>query len=97
MSVVTYLVISLTHCQILAVTCDNASANDTMVTELEDKTPHFGGQSTRARCFLHVTNLVAKTMVKTFDVLHKSIDKDGSAAEDEEMQQLADSIESENW
>src|SRR5258708_33805696 len=36
----------LTHsCQILSITCDNASANDAMITHLAELLPEFPGQA----------------------------------------------------
>ncbi|PPR06686.1 LOW QUALITY PROTEIN: hypothetical protein CVT26_001472 [Gymnopilus dilepis] len=45
--------------KILSVTCDNASNNDTMVTEMHERITSFN-KVNRTRCFLHVLNLVAK-------------------------------------
>ncbi|KAF8443710.1 hypothetical protein L210DRAFT_3313983, partial [Boletus edulis BED1] len=50
---------------ILSITADNALSNDTMT--LADCLAHFGGETAQTRCFLHVINLVAKTLVKQFD------------------------------
>ncbi|KAG2112249.1 uncharacterized protein F5147DRAFT_527041, partial [Suillus discolor] len=52
---------------ILSVTADNASSNDTLVTELVDLVPHFAGQASHTRCFLHIINLVAKSLLHEFD------------------------------
>jgi hypothetical protein len=54
--------------QILSITADNASSNDTLTTELADLVAHFGGPTSRTRCFLHVINLVAKSLIKQFDL-----------------------------
>ena len=59
---------SLTLIQILGVTADNMSANDTMITEISKLIPEFGGQATRMRCFLHVINLVVKAILREFDI-----------------------------
>ncbi len=55
--------------QILSITCDNASNNDTMVTTLGDSEslPSFSGQENRTHCFAHVLNLIAKSLLKQFD------------------------------
>ncbi|EIW58948.1 uncharacterized protein TRAVEDRAFT_102125, partial [Trametes versicolor FP-101664 SS1] len=53
--------------QILSVTCDNASNNDTMVAHLEAMLEVFGGDYARTRCFLHILNLTAKSLLKQFD------------------------------
>lgn len=49
-------------------TCDNASNNDTMVAHLEAMLEAFGGDYARTRCFLHILNLTAKSLLKQFDV-----------------------------
>ena len=54
--------------QILSVTADNTSSNDTMTDEHASLIAHFGGDLTQTRCLLHVINLVAKTVTKEFDV-----------------------------
>ncbi|KAG2085774.1 uncharacterized protein F5147DRAFT_588788 [Suillus discolor] len=55
----------------LSVTADNASSNDTLVTELVDLVPHFAGETSRTRCFLHIVNLVAKSLLREFDAPKK--------------------------
>ncbi|KAH0835755.1 hypothetical protein J3R83DRAFT_9590 [Lanmaoa asiatica] len=39
-----------------------------MVNTLSDKLPDYGGQVEHARCFLYMTNLVAKSLLHAFDV-----------------------------
>ena len=46
--------------QVLAVTCDNADNNRTMIDEMENLVPGFRGSTARVRCFGHVLNLVVK-------------------------------------
>ncbi|KAG2040739.1 hypothetical protein BDR03DRAFT_806750, partial [Suillus americanus] len=53
--------------QILSVTADNAASNETMVAELAELIPHFSGPTSRTRCFLHIVNLVAKSLIHEFD------------------------------
>ncbi|EIW51900.1 uncharacterized protein TRAVEDRAFT_78597, partial [Trametes versicolor FP-101664 SS1] len=53
--------------QILGVTCDNASNNDVMVDHLNVLLEAFGGSFARTRCFLHILNLTAKSLLKQFD------------------------------
>lgn len=59
----------LTYFQILSVTADNASPNDTMVRVMQRRLrgTSFKGPRTRVRCFAHVLNLVAKTLLVQFD------------------------------
>ncbi|KAG1722531.1 hypothetical protein EDD22DRAFT_760423, partial [Suillus occidentalis] len=59
---------------ILSITCDNASNNDTMVNELSDLLEDFPGETNRTRCFLHIVNLVAKTLIRQFDVPKAKVD-----------------------
>jgi hypothetical protein len=67
--------------KILSVTCDNASNNDTMVEELETRLTKFSTVN-RTRCFAHILNLVAKSLLKQFDV-KPSKKKDNDLSDDE--------------
>lgn len=60
----------LTHqlSQILSITCDNASNNDTMINELARLVDDFPGPANQTRCFLHILNLVVKSILQQFDV-----------------------------
>jgi hypothetical protein len=80
--------------QILCVSCDNASNNETMVDELEVLLPEYS-PSNRVRCFTHVLNLVAKSLLKQFDVVKKSKNDDGLNEEDHKLFTLAESLEEE--
>lgn len=46
--------------QILGIVCDNASNNDTLMTNLEFDLGEHVGPLTRIRCFAHIINLVVK-------------------------------------
>ncbi|PBK68118.1 hypothetical protein ARMSODRAFT_839630, partial [Armillaria solidipes] len=52
---------------ILGLTCDNAVNNDTMVDALATCISSFPGQAHHVRCFAHVVNLVAKSLLKQFE------------------------------
>ena len=67
--------------QILCVTCDNTSNNNVMVNELAKGVSAFGGSATHARCFLHVINLIAKSLTWEFDVKKKNTDQMFKVAE----------------
>src|SRR5712672_2730981 len=54
-------------CQILGVTCDNASPNDVMIDTLAGLVA-FPGAANRTRCFTHILNLVVKVILRPFDV-----------------------------
>lgn len=71
--------------QILSITCDNASNNDTMTAELANLLKKFGGSFARTRCFLHITNLTARSLLNEFDV--KGTD-DLTAVVDEDEREL---------
>ena len=58
----------LTGVQILSITCDNASVNDAMIEKLSKLVPNYLGKETHIHCFLRVLNLVAKAVIKMFDV-----------------------------
>jgi hypothetical protein len=60
--------------QILCVTCDNASNNDKMMEALGDLLLGFI-TSNHTRCFTHILNLVAKLLLKQFDVLNSLMSK----------------------
>src|SRR5208282_5497461 len=49
-------------------TCDNASNNDTMISELAYILDDFPGASNQTRCFAHILNLVLKSILQQFDV-----------------------------
>ncbi|KAF7776710.1 hypothetical protein Agabi119p4_5103 [Agaricus bisporus var. burnettii] len=53
--------------KLLAITCDNASNNDTMVTEMSARIDVFRGDQSRVRCLAHIINLVVKSILKQFD------------------------------
>ncbi|KAJ3751727.1 hypothetical protein EV361DRAFT_770309, partial [Lentinula raphanica] len=53
--------------QIIAITCDNASANTAMVDELETLIPTFLGRKAHIRCFTHTVNLAAKGILRPFE------------------------------
>ena len=56
-----------------------------MVRELSEKVPAFRGVTSHTRCFLHTVNLVAKSLIREFDV--KKWDADQALA-DEELDEL---------
>ena len=82
----------LTPMQLLSITCDNASPNDTMIAELMDSIPSFPGDANRTRCFAHIVNLVAKSVLKLFDVPKKKADEALDEAENA-LRELADGVE----
>ncbi|KAH8109049.1 hypothetical protein DFH11DRAFT_1516039, partial [Phellopilus nigrolimitatus] len=49
---------------ILGIVCDNASNNDTLISQLELALNGQNGVHTRIRCFAHILNLVVKVRIK---------------------------------
>jgi hypothetical protein len=74
------------------VTCDNASNNEKMAEKLEDLLPAFSSDN-RARCFTHVLNLIAKSLLKQFDVAKKSETDDDLNEEEAELLDLAEDLD----
>jgi hypothetical protein len=78
--------------QILSITCDNASANNTMIAHLAEKLNAFPGKPNRTPCFAHILNLVAKCVMKQFDALKKKKKdndrEEGEAPEKEDVEGL---------
>ena len=53
--------------QILGITGDNASNNDSMIQYLGNTLDEFHGPANQARCFVHTVNLIAKSILKPFE------------------------------
>jgi len=65
-----------------------------MIDELKDLLSEFSGAASRTRCFAHIINLVAKTVIHQFDMRNAS----DNALADEilmELKTLAENIEAE--
>jgi hypothetical protein len=56
-----------------------------MISELDDQLDDFS-EVNRIRCFLHIVNLVAKSLLKQFDVANKR--GDNGDADDQEPESL---------
>lgn len=57
---------------------DNAANNNTMIRELQNLLANFDGDASRTRCFAHILNLVAKTLLSQFDLKKKKSKKNNS-------------------
>ncbi|KIM52799.1 hypothetical protein SCLCIDRAFT_101208, partial [Scleroderma citrinum Foug A] len=68
---------------------DNAKNNDAMIRELETLTLDFAGFASHTRCFLHIMNLIAKSLLHQFDA------KKATVHGDSEMATLADELANE--
>lgn len=88
-----YMVIHRTYqSKILALTSDNATPNDTMAEVLDQILPSFDGMNARGRCFDHIVNLCAKSVLKPFDIEKKKVGEAVSAAE-EAVQALLEDVD----
>jgi hypothetical protein len=78
--------------QVLSITANNVSNNDTMFAHLETVLPDFPGAINQTRCFAHTVNLCAKSILKHFDLPKKdnveALDRAANALAD-----LADNID----
>jgi hypothetical protein len=74
--------------QVLAVTCNSASANDAMMEALATILTRFPGQVNRVCCFAHVLNLVVKAILCQFDT-HVSKGKKANAVMMDAQRDLA--------
>ncbi|KAG2345635.1 hypothetical protein BDR05DRAFT_831788, partial [Suillus weaverae] len=52
---------------ILSIACNNASNNTILVDNLETMLLEFGRAAAHTRCFLHIVNLIAKSLIQEFD------------------------------
>jgi hypothetical protein len=80
--------------QVLSITCDNASCNNVMIAELAKVVPNFS-EVGHTQCFLHIVNLVTKSIIRQFDTEKKLADKrldEAEAAEQQESRSLVDDI-----
>lgn len=71
--------------------CDNATNNDIMVERLNELVSTFKGQNSRVRCFAHVLNLVARSIITQFDVKTKAKNRsqDNDDLEYESLEEIA--------
>jgi len=59
----------ITHAlQILGITGDNASNNNSMIQYLGNTLDDFRGSDNQTWCFVHMVNLIAKSILKPFDM-----------------------------
>ncbi len=80
--------------QILGVTADNASNNDKMIERLAELIDNFPGTANQTRCFTHILNLVAKSVLCQFEALKaKGIDSINDAIK--ELVAVSDELEDE--
>lgn len=75
--------------QMLAITVDNASNNNSMVAALATAIPTFPGSPNHVRCFAHIINLVAKTLIRQFDTTKNT---KGASSDEDAAAVLADLV-----
>ena len=80
----------------MGITADNTSPNDVMVDELVDILLKFSGQANNCHFFLHIVNLVAKTLLKEFDVPTKDAESALDDAE-REKESFLNLLQESNW
>jgi hypothetical protein len=80
--------------KILSVTCNNASNNDTMLQKLDGLLSGFSSLNC-TRCFAHILNLVAKALLKQFDVKSEDSDKNDLNEDERSLLEMAANIETE--
>ncbi|KAK7676307.1 hypothetical protein QCA50_020724 [Cerrena zonata] len=78
--------------KLLSITTDNASPNDVMIKVLGDSIETFGRQDNQVRCFDHIANLCAKSVLWPFDVKKKDLDTVLNEAE-EALHELAEGLD----
>lgn len=81
----------LTRVQILNITLDNTSNNDTMIAELELSLEDFSDIN-RTCCFMHIINIVAKSFLKQFDA-EKKCGAGNANVDDIDLDELVKEVE----
>jgi hypothetical protein len=64
-----------------------------MIRELSSKVLEFGGSTTHTRCFLHTVNLVAKSLIREFNVKKQEADQALAHSIDTELEELSAEME----
>ena len=82
--------------QILGVTADNASNNDKMIEHLAVVIDTFPGAPNQTRCFAHILNLVAKTVLHQFEGRKKERAAKELVAVAKELGAVVDEIDGDN-
>ena len=79
----------------MGITCNNATNNDKIVNKLAKALPDWT-ISKCTHCFAHIINLIAKLLLKQFDIIKKPADSaEDKSAKDNELHKLAASLNSE--
>ena len=84
----------ITHLkQILAITTDNTTNNDKMIEELAKLLESFSGAANQVRCFAHVLNLMARSIIWLFDVPKGSENEDALSDAERAYRQAAEGVD----
>ncbi|KIK92856.1 hypothetical protein PAXRUDRAFT_146410, partial [Paxillus rubicundulus Ve08.2h10] len=75
---------------------NNTSNNDAMIEELEELVPVFSGSASHTRCFLHIINLIAKSLIWQFDIKKQTADEVLERREAAELMELSAGINKED-
>jgi len=75
---------------------DNASNNDMMVSFLSTIIDDFPGAVNHTHCFAHMVNIVAKAILKQFDVPKASAGDSGTVDDDSTIQGLSEDLGAED-
>ncbi len=67
-----------------------------MIDELASCIPSFSGQAHHVCCFVHIVNLVAKSLLKQFDAPRSGSDNDAEGSGGSLLQELAAGIDLED-
>ena len=76
---------------------DNASNNDKMVEEMAGLLENFPGAANQTRCFLHILNLTAKSILHQFEIPPKPKKKSGNDSGDDDSKVPISVIEALSW
>jgi hypothetical protein len=64
-----------------------------MIRELSSKVLEFGGPATHTRCFLHTVNLVAKSLIREFDMKKQEAEEALAHSTDMELEEFSAEME----
>lgn len=75
--------------QLLSITTDNASNNDTMVNGISEQIECFPGEAGHTRCLDHICHLGAKSLLRPFDITTGREAKNARDAAEASLEELA--------
>ena len=72
-------------------TCDNTANNNVMVEELMTLADGFARPAAHTQCLLHIINLVAKSLLRQFDVKKKDVPNNSTRSESPDVNAVSNS------